>query len=163
MPPPIQNVIPTVIPLLPAHPLSVDDQRSLRCLVALMIPASAKHAVPGADDALIFADILASLRPHANLARDAMAQLQSLSGACFADLDTAQQSAVAQRFRSERRALATLLVSVTVQCYYRDDRVMRSLDMEVRPPFPKGFEVEQGDWSLLDPVRKRAKMYRDAP
>ena len=163
MPPVIQNVISTVIPLLPEHPLSVDDQRSLRCLVALMIPASAQHAVPGADDALIFADILASLRPHAVLARDAMAQLHELSGACFADLAAAQQSALAQRFRSERRSLATLLVSVTVQCYYRDDRVMRSLDMEVRPPFPKGFEVEQGDWSLLDPVRKRAKMYRDAP
>ena len=163
MPPVIPNVIPNVIPLLQEHPLSVDDQRSLRCLVALMIPASAQHAVPGADDALIFADILASLRPHASLARDAMAQLQALAQACFADLAAAQQSALAQRFRSERRSLATLLVSVTVQCYYRDDRVMRSLDMEVRPPFPKGFEVEQGDWSLLDPVRQRPKMYRDAP
>ena len=163
MPPVIQNVFSNVIPLLPEHPLSLDDQRSLRCLVALMIPASAQHAVPGADDELIFADILASLRPHASLARDAMAQLQALSQACFADLAAAQQSALAQRFRSERRSLATLLVSVTVQCYYRDDRVMRSLDMEVRPPFPKGFEVEQGDWSLLDPVRKRPKMYRDAP
>ena len=163
MPPVIQNVIPNVIPLLQEHPLSLDDQRSLRCLVALMIPASAQHAVPGADDALIFADILASLRPHAILARDAMAQLQALSQACFADLAAAQQSALAQRFRSERRSLATLLVSVTVQCYYRDDRVMRSLDMEVRPPFPKGFEVEQGDWSLLDAVRQRPKMYRDAP
>jgi len=163
MSPVIQNVFSNVIPLLPEHPLSLDDQRSLRCLVALMIPASAQHAVPGADDELIFADILASLRPHASLACDAMAQLQALAQACFADLATAQQSALAQRFRSERRSLATLLVSVTVQCYYRDDRVMRSLDMEVRPPFPKGFEVEQGDWSLLDPVRKRPKMYRDAP
>ena len=163
MSPVIQNVFSNVIPLLPEHTLSLDDQRSLRCLVALMIPASAQHAVPGADDELIFADILASLRPHASLARDAMAQLQALSQACFADLAAAQQSALAQRFRSERRSLATLLVSVTVQCYYRDDRVMRSLDMEVRPPFPKGFEVEQGDWSLLDPVRQRPKMYRDAP
>ncbi|MGH7054344.1 MAG: hypothetical protein ACREFK_16060 [Stellaceae bacterium] len=30
---------------------------------------------------------------------------------------------------------------------------MRSLGMEPRPPYPKGFEVESGDWSLLDPVR----------
>ena len=30
------------------------------------------------------------------------------------------------------------------------------------PPFSKGFEVEQGDWSLLDPVRARPKLYRDA-
>ncbi len=46
--------------------------------------------------------------------------------------------------------------------YYRDDRVMRSLDMELRPPFPGGFTVEQGDWSLLDPVRSRPKLWRDA-
>jgi hypothetical protein len=34
--------------------------------------------------------------------------------------------------------------------------------MEPRPPFPEGFEVEEGDWSLLDPVRARPKLYRDA-
>jgi hypothetical protein len=39
---------------------------------------------------------------------------------------------------------------------------MQSLGMEVRPPFPKGFEVEQGDWSLLDPVRVRQPFYRRA-
>jgi len=49
---------------------------------------------------------------------------------------------------------------VVAQCYYRDDRVMQSLGMELRPPFPKGFEVEQGDWSLLDPVRARPAFYR---
>ena len=38
---------------------------------------------------------------------------------------------------------------------------MRSLGMEPRPAFPKGFEVERGDWSLLDPVRARPKLYRD--
>lgn len=37
---------------------------------------------------------------------------------------------------------------------------MRSLGMEVRAPFPKGFDVEPGDWSLLDPVRARAPFYR---
>jgi hypothetical protein len=37
---------------------------------------------------------------------------------------------------------------------------MRSLGQEPRPPFPKGHAVEQGDWSLLDPVRKRPPMYR---
>jgi hypothetical protein len=40
---------------------------------------------------------------------------------------------------------------------------MRSLGMETRPPFPKGFEVDQGDWSLLDAVRGRAKLYREVP
>ena len=53
------------------------------------------------------------------------------------------------------------LTRIILQCYYRDDRVMRSLGMEPRPPYPKGFEVEQGDWSLLETVRSRPRMWRD--
>ena len=60
-------------------------------------------------------------------------------------------------------AALTYLTRIIPQCYYRDDRVMRSPDMEVRPPLPKGFEVEQGDWSLLEPVRARPKLFEDAP
>jgi hypothetical protein len=56
-----------------------------------------------------------------------------------------------------------LLQRLVLHCYYRDDRVMISLGMEARPPFPKGYEVEQGDWSLLDPVRAMPKLWRDAP
>ena len=60
------------------------------------------------------------------------------------------------------RALPAVFVleSLILQCCYRDDRIMRSLGMEVRPPFPDGYEVEAGDWSLLDPVRRRAPFYR---
>ena len=43
-----------------------------------------------------------------------------------------------------------------LQCYYRDDRVLRSLGLELRAPFPKGYTLEQGDWSLLDPVKAQA-------
>jgi hypothetical protein len=35
--------------------------------------------------------------------------------------------------------------------------------MEARPPYPKGYQVVQGDLSLLEPVRARGKIYRDAP
>ena len=38
---------------------------------------------------------------------------------------------------------------------------MASIGMEPRAPFPNGFDVQQGDWSLLDPVRARGKIYRD--
>jgi hypothetical protein len=37
---------------------------------------------------------------------------------------------------------------------------MHSLGQEPRPPFPKGHTVEQGDWSLLDPVKARQPFYR---
>ena len=48
-----------------------------------------------------------------------------------------------------------------LQCYYRDDRVMRALGLEPRPPYPKGHVLEQGDWALLDVVRGRPRMWRD--
>ena len=45
--------------------------------------------------------------------------------------------------------------------YYRDDRVLLALGLEARAPFPKGYTLEQGDWSLLDAVRHRAPFWRD--
>ena len=143
--------------------LTADEQRSLRALVAMIIPASAKHGVPGADDDAIFADILGSLGRDVGHVVAALRRLRVLAGGVFADLDTARRDAVAEVFRAEGGVDLVRLSNIALQCYYRDDRVMRSLGMEPRPPFPKGFEVEQGDWSLLDPVRARAKIWRDAP
>jgi hypothetical protein len=40
--------------------------------------------------------------------------------------------------------------------------VVRSLGLESRPPYPKGHVLEDGDWSLLDPVRARLPMWRRA-
>jgi hypothetical protein len=37
---------------------------------------------------------------------------------------------------------------------------MQSLGMEARPPFPQGYEVPEGDWSMLDPVRARGSIYK---
>jgi hypothetical protein len=66
-------------------------------------------------------------------------------------------------FRERGGPAVATLSRVILQCYYRDDRVVRSLGLEPRPPFPLGHTLEQGDWSLLDPVRKRARLWRDAP
>ena len=63
-------------------------------------------------------------------------------------------------FRHESGKMVATLTRIVLQCYYRDDRVMRSLGQEPRPPFPIGHVVEQGDWSLLEPVKKRAPFYR---
>jgi hypothetical protein len=37
-----------------------------------------------------------------------------------------------------------------LQCYYRDDRVGRSLGLEPMPPYPRDHVLEDGDRSLLD-------------
>ncbi len=139
------------------------ERESLRCLVAEIVPASADPAMPGADDPTIFADILASLDRDADGVRAALHRLDALSGGRFAAQEPSARRSSAQRLREAEPAHASVLAAVTLRCYYRDDRVMRAIGMDVRPPYPKGFEVAQGDWSLLEPVRARGRIWRDAP
>ena len=140
--------------------LTADETRSLRLVAGTMIPASAAYGVPGADDDVIFRDIVESIGPDAALVKQALRTLDALAGGVFADLGAGQRMTAAAALREAGGEPLAALTRVVAQCYYRDDRIMRSLGMEVRPAFPKGFEVEQGDWSLLDPVRARAPFYR---
>lgn len=142
--------------------LSADQTHSLRCLAEMMIPASAEYDVPSAGDEAIFADILRSLGRDEAHGIAVLQALDAIGGGLFADLEKERREAVVARLRDTGGEGLASLTRIVLQCYYRDDRVMRSLGMEPRPPYPKGFEVEQGDWSLLDPVRARRKLYRDA-
>jgi hypothetical protein len=127
-----------------------------------MIPASDEFKVPGADDPLIQADIAKSLGRDATAVHDTIALLNRIAGGDFAALPVAKQEEACATLRAEGGMNLTLTTRIVLQCYYRDDRVMISLGMEPRPPFPKGHVLPQGDWSLLDPVRARGKIWRDA-
>jgi hypothetical protein len=143
--------------------LTPAESRDLRCIAGMMIPASIEFDVPGADDAVIFADIVGTMGRDTKHVREALGALVTLAGGPVADLDAVRRDAVVLGFRERGGPAAATMSRVILQCYYRDDRVVRSLGLEPRPPFPKGHTLEQGDWSLLDPVRKRAKLWRDAP
>ena len=58
-------------------------------------------------------------------------------------------------------AVTFALGRAVLQCYYRDDRVIAALGLEARAPFPRGYELPQGDFSLVEAVRGRARMWRD--
>lgn len=141
--------------------LSEAEGRDLQRLAGMMIPASAAHAVPGADDPAIFADILASIGRDRAAVQAGLATLARRGGGAFADLPADRATALMHAWLEERSPDAIALGRVVLQCYYRDDRVLRAVGHEPRPPFPKGHVVEQGDWSLLDPVRRRAPFWRD--
>ena len=145
---------------MPNDSLTAEQIRELRALAGSIIPPSATYGVPGADDERIFNDILNSLERDRDDICRALAQLATLAGGAFADLEPARRAEVAATFREMGAAPLAALVRVVLLCYYRDDRVMRSLGQEPRPPFPKGHVVEQGDWSLLEPVRRRPRLYR---
>src|SRR5689334_4689880 len=100
--------------------LSNRQRDDLRVIAAMMIPASAEYDVPGADDAAIQAEILATLGRDAKPVAKALDHLARLAGQPLADLDAARRDAVVKEFRASGVA-ASVLVRVVMQCYYRDD------------------------------------------
>jgi hypothetical protein len=135
----------------------------LRAIAAMMIPPSAEYDVPGADDAAIQADILATLGRDTGAVQAALDRLAGLAGGPLSGLDAARREAVVNDLRTAGGPALATLSRVILQCYYRDDRVLKSLNLELRAPFPKGYALEQGDWSLLEPIRARPSTWRRAP
>jgi hypothetical protein len=142
------------------NPLTPAQADNLRAIAGMMIPASAEFDVPGADDPAIQADLLASLGRDAAPVRKALNVAASLAGRPLAELDPARREAVATQLRATGGPAVAVLTRVVLQCYYRDDRVVRSLGFEPRAPYPKGHVLEGGDWALLDPVRARPPFWR---
>ncbi len=160
------------------NPFSDAQERAIVALAEGIIPANSDHGVPSAGDVTIAADILATAKRYPAQVAAALALEDHLAkakfGKAFADLDVEAKLELIEganqpgffddvdwEFDPVQIACQRTLLSIIVQCYYRDDRVMRSLGMEPRPPYPQGFAVEEGDWSLLDPVRQRGKIYRE--
>jgi hypothetical protein len=129
--------------------MNSEEISTLHRIAGIMIPPDETLGVPGADDPIIFADISRSLGRDLPDVRAALSELAN------ADEQTVQT------FLARGDHLAAVLGRVVLQCYYRDDRVLLSLGVEPRPPFPQGHTLEQGDWSLLDVVRHRPKLWRD--
>ena len=67
------------------HPLTRDQQQALKILAGLMIPASTEYQVPGADDDLIFADILRTVIPEYTVAKLVVGHLNDLVAGIFSD------------------------------------------------------------------------------
>ena len=159
------------------NPFTEAELQTLTAFAGALIPSSDEYDVPGADDPAILADLVATARPYYDAVAAGLAFQDTVAeaayGTPFAELSAADRADFIARgntaggfddieWEFDRAAISgqRTLHSIIIQCYYRDDRVMRSLDMEPRPPFPQGFEVEQGDWSLLEPVKRRGRVYR---
>jgi hypothetical protein len=143
--------------------LTSAQREDLRAIAGMMIPESDEYKVPGADDDAIQGDILATLGRDTRMVAAALDHIAQLAGQPLAQLDGARRDAVVQEFRASGGAPAATLARVILQCYYRDDRVLRSLGLELRAPFPKGHVLPEGDWGLLDPVKARGGNLRGAP
>lgn len=126
---------------------------ALGSLAELMIPAEGE--LPSAADPAILAEIVDRLNGSADIVKQGLA--------CFdSALPPAARLAAVDRLRDQCPAFVALFEAAVAACYYRDERVLRSLGLPSGAPYPQGNTVAPTDWSLLRSVRERQPFYRRA-
>jgi len=142
--------------------LSAGEIACLRCIAGHMIPRSEAFGVPGADDEAILADMTLSLGRDGPALAALLRRIDGAAGGRLVALDPAARMSLLAAMRAQEPAALAVLEGVVCRAYYRDDRVLSSIGMDARPPFPLGYDLPATDWSLLDPVRRRGPLWRPA-
>lgn len=141
--------------------LSDADRALLINLAGQMIPAHAERAMPGADDPAIIAGVEATLARDFDALVAVLAQIRALADGGFEALPQTDQAPLLADWRAAHPPQTQLLEMLIVRAYYQDSRVRAAIGIPDRPPYPQGYEVAQGDLSLLDAVRARGQVYRN--
>jgi hypothetical protein len=138
------------------------QQNILRFMVDMMIPAAVE--LPSAADDNIFTAIVVLMTERAGAIKQGLAAIQASSqkhfGKDFSMLDDAAKTSVINTFRLSQAELVNAIQVYVASSYYQDARVLASLGLQARPPHPGGYAVAATDWSLLEPVRSKGKIYR---
>jgi len=148
--------------------LSAQDEATLSGVLDEIVPPRADGKLPGAGGLGMTRALSRPLGENTDLLATTRRGLAALE----ADAVTRGADGFAALERTDRRAaldaLATIepgflpgLIFHTYTAYYQDPRVVAALGLEPRPPHPLGYDLEVGDFSLLEAVRKRPKLYRD--
>lgn len=146
--------------------LSAQQQELLIAVVDRIIPAA--DGVPGAGE-LEVAEHVEGISGVTTQARSLLVSglkaIEATSGRIhskgFSGLSDFEKTDVLQEVETLHKKFFNALIQETYSGYYSHPVVLRAKDLPLSAPQPIGYEVEPFDMSLLEPVRKRGKAYRD--
>ena len=147
--------------------LNSGQRATLDIVLNMIVPPSADGRMPGAAEVGVPAYLVAEAPDALTVLRRELEELERRSqerhARGFAEIEKHERQSLIEEMRAQEPSFMSRLSMETLACYYQHDRVLEGLGLEARPPYPKGYQVVQGDLSLLEPVRARGKIYRDAP
>ena len=146
-----------------ATSLSAEARSTLASVLDEILPPRPDRRLPGAGGLGLAAYVESAVRALPDqraFVALGLAELEETAqkrlGAPFARL-----SAEEKRGLLDGQGFVGLVMFHGYVGYYQDERVVAALGLEPRPPHPKGYEMPPNDLTLLDPVRRRGKIYRD--
>jgi Gluconate 2-dehydrogenase subunit 3 len=146
-----------------------DDERMLTTLLDTILPPSADGRLPGAGSTPLVRHVASAiermpmLRTVLEYGLSGIAErARSRNPVGWDALSAAERTAVVGEFTAENEFFLPGFLFLVYSGYYVDPAVVRTLGLEPRPPHPAGYPMEPEELeSLLEPVRRRGKMYRD--
>ena len=148
----------------------VNWQNDLMCAVLnRIIPASGDF--PGAGDSVVidYIDDVVGRSPELKrIFSDGLVQIQRGSQsdyqADFIAIRDEDKDVLLRKIEFENPGFFQQLIKYTYIAYYSDRNIIRLLGLEVRPPQPEGYHLDQmSDSSILEKVKKvknRGPIYR---
>ena len=123
--------------------------------------------IPGAAAAGVAEYVEEALRPtpemlamitRAVAAADALARARGAKD--LVALDGAARAEILAQVEASADSFPPVLLQ-TYAGYYQQPSVLAALGLESRPPHPAGYAMPANDLTLLEPVLKRGKFYRE--
>jgi hypothetical protein len=144
-----------------SHTFTQQEKHLLRGLAGSIISASEELKMPGADDETIFDELLERAERSSSFRRQMGDFFAEFGGvAAVTDLNDTDFKVLMEMVQKKQHPFLDRAMSMVAVIYYQNPDVLRALNKDVDPPFPRGHDLEQGDWSLLDPVKNRAPFFR---
>ena len=145
--------------------LSDIENRNLIALLDVIIPANEARGLPSAAE-LNFLEYLEEF--GADQISTIKEELEELNKAAldktqspFFDLEKDKQQKLCALLRDKNHRFARTILVQILNCYYQDSRVLNAWGRKAGAQFPGGNKVPQDDLTMLDPVRKRGKIFRE--
>jgi hypothetical protein len=133
-----------------------------------IIPPSKDGRLPGAGAAGVLDSVIAGLKLQPPALKAVLAGLAALDdrareagAADFAALSREDRVDGMRALERDQPEFIPSLIYLTYTGYYQIESVTAGLGLESWPPHPGGFHLAASDPALVDPVRRRGKIYRE--
>jgi hypothetical protein len=144
------------------------EERTLSAVLERIIPPSGDGRLPGAGELGLGGSIQQALRETPEQMTRIVQGLASLDDIArrrgsedFSALAAPEQLEVLREVETAHPDFLPGLIFRAYTGYYQSPRVLEGLGLEPRPPHPEGYEMDPGDFGLLEAVRRRSKLYRE--
>lgn len=135
----------------------------LHVIIDALLPGDPELGVPSASSI----DFDAYLEWH-DLADLAYEFVKMLDNVCsdkfsmsFIDLDATQKMQAINACKLVNVRVFSSLVGHLLRAYYTNTSVLNKIGAGSVPPFPHGNSMKEDDWSILEPVFERGKIYKE--